>query len=451
MNRWSALVLLGSVVATSACRRIASAQEAPLALIVRSMRVPFDHDRPDDGTFPLQYALLEPFDARRPTVAVVSDGQQFFVNASAFRPTTEPLFDRSVNVVGVFGRGQSAELQRRIRSADGNVDWAAAYNLLRARQWLGDIDAMRGDLLGQEGTLLLYGRSGGAMMVHQYLSTFGKHVIRAFTQAAVDQYVDAAYGLESDRFWDEISTEDRAALSAALRRDPARRATVIDVLQRQNFFVDRAQLDKRRHELIASLASGKGDLLARLVSEYQVDAIRKLEDSPAGPAIAVRLFELEAPLAGRYDFANDERLYPDHEAAFAQAQPLFEAARAGKIPTPTWDHRPLRAVRAHVVLVAGRWDHTCDYRSQIALASYYPSSALAILDDDHTFHRLVASGKAREVTVGALSPLDSAQYRTSMAILDGLRWREWSKPGSGALTSVVRGLFRGLPRLRSLW
>ena len=262
------------------------------------------------------------------------------------------------------------------------------------------------------------------MMVHQYLSSFGKHVSRAFTQAAVDQYMDAAYGLESDHFWDEISAEDRAALLAALRRDPARRATVIEVLQRQNFFVDRAQLEQRRHELIASLAAGDGGLLARLVTEYQVEAIRKIETSPSGPAIAVRLFELEAPLAGRYDFARDERLYPDHEAAFVQAQPLFEAARAGKIPMPTWDHRPLHAVRAHVVLVAGRWDHTCDYRSQIALASYYPSSTLVILDDDHTFHRLRASGKAREVTVGALSPEDSPPYRASMATLDGMRWRE---------------------------
>jgi hypothetical protein len=77
-------------------------------------------------------------------------------------------------------------------------------------------------------------------------------------------------------------------------------------------------------------------------------------------------------------------------------------------------------------MLAGRWDHTCDYRSQIALASCYPSSTLAILEDDHTFHRRIASGRAQDITIGALSPPDSAPYRNATLLLDGVRWHEWS-------------------------
>ncbi|GAC1415302.1 MAG: hypothetical protein NVSMB64_25580 [Candidatus Velthaea sp.] len=423
INRNVALSWLGAAVTLAAVPRSVGATSG-LPLILRTMRVPFDHDRPEDGTFELQYALLRPFDSRKPTVAVVSDGQQFFITASAFRPTTEPLFDERFNVVGIFGRGQSSDVQRRIRLAIGGVNWTLAYRLLCARQWLGDIEAMRQALLGANGMLLLYGRSGGAMMVHQYLSRYGSHVARAFTQAAVDQYLEAKYGLESDRFWDEISPDDRLALTAVLRRDPLGRDTIITVLQRQNFFVDRAHLADQRHTLIKSLAAGKTDLLERLVTDYQVAAIRSLEDSPLGPAIAVRLFELEAPLAGRYDFTNDDRIFPDHEAAFIQAAPLFAAMRAGQIAAPTWDHRPLHNVGATVVMLAGRWDHTCDYRSQIALASCYPASTLVILDDDHAFHRLVESGKRRDVTLGALSPSDSAAYQDALSILDAMRWHE---------------------------
>jgi len=222
------------------------------------------------------------------------------------------------------------------------------------------------------------------------------------------------------------SPADCAALTAVLRRSPQERQTIIDVIQRRNFFVDRTHLPERRHALIASLTEGKGDLLDSLVGDYQVAAIRQLERSPLGPAIAVRLFGLEAPLAGRYDFASDERIFPDHEAAFNQAAPLFAAAREGRIQPPGWDHQALHSVPANVVMLAGRWDHTCDYRSQIALASCYPSSTLAILDDDHTFHRMIASGRAQDITIGALSPPDSAPYRNAMLLLDGLRWREWA-------------------------
>jgi len=423
MNRNAALGVLGAA-ATWAATGPAAAAVQPLPLQLRTMRVPFDHDRPEDGGFPLQFALLRPFDAQKPTVAVVSDGQQFFVTAEAFRRTTEKIFDERFNVVGVFGRGQSADVQGRIGSADGSVDWVLAYRFLCARQWIGDIEAMRQALLGSDGKLLLYGRSGGAMMVHQYLSRHGGNAERAFTQAAVDNYLEAEYGLESDRFWDEISPGDQKDLTSVLRRSPNDRNTIIAVLQRQNFFVDRAQLAAQRHALIRSLAAGDNDLVSRLVIDYQVDAIRKLEASPLGPAIAVRLFELEAPLAARYDFAKGERVFPDHESAFVQAGPLFSAARVGRIAYPTWDRRPLHRVPTAVLMIAGRWDHTCDYRSQIALASCYPSSTLVILDDDHTFHRMAQSTRTRDVTIGALSPTSSAAYRDAMSILDALRWRD---------------------------
>ena len=108
MNRNAALGVLGAA-ATWAATGPAAAAVQPLPLQLRTMRVPFDHDRPEDGGFPLQFALLRPFDAQKPTVAVVSDGQQFFVTAEAFRRTIEKIFDERFNVVGVFGRGQSAD------------------------------------------------------------------------------------------------------------------------------------------------------------------------------------------------------------------------------------------------------------------------------------------------------------------------------------------------------
>jgi hypothetical protein len=166
MNRRSALNRLGAALTVGFAPGVAAAQETPEPLILRTMRVPFDYERPDDGTFMLQYALLAHFDAQAATVAVISDGQQFFLTASAFRPTIGPLFDGLFNVAGVFGRGQSPAVAQRVRSPQGDVDWPTASRLLGAPQWLGDIEMMRQDLLGSGGRLLLYGRSGGAMMAH---------------------------------------------------------------------------------------------------------------------------------------------------------------------------------------------------------------------------------------------------------------------------------------------
>jgi len=114
-----------------------SAAGEPPQLVIRTMRVPFDHQRPQDGSFPLQYALLRPFDHGKPTVVVVSDGQQFFVTPSAFASTTTPLFNESFNVVGVFGRGQSPSLQQRVGNGD-SVDWVQAYRQLGASGRLGE-------------------------------------------------------------------------------------------------------------------------------------------------------------------------------------------------------------------------------------------------------------------------------------------------------------------------
>jgi hypothetical protein len=200
-----------------------------------------DHDRPQEGSFTLGYVSVPPFDAGKATVIVVSDGQQFFISPTAFIPTTALLFDARFNVVGSFGRGTAADLQKR--------------------------------------------------------------------------YPNGA--------------------------------------------------------------------------------------------------------------CTSNRIYPDLEAASYTAEPLLALIRSGKIEAPKWSHAPLRDVAAQVVMLAGRWDHTCDHRSQIALAARYPNGRLFILDDDHTFHHMGASGKLRDITAGALSPNHSQAYRNAVTALGSLLWREW--------------------------
>lgn len=384
----------------------------------QASRVPLDHLAPDGESFSLRYGLLTPFDPRKQTVFVVADGQQFYVTPNAFARNVGPLFAEQVNVVGVFGRADAPEVQART-GAGASVDWAQAYRLLRAEQWIGDLDAVRRALLGPQGRIGLYGRSGGAFLAHQYVARHGRHVDRLFTQAAVNPFIEARFGLTSDHFWDQLGPDDRARLSELLVAGRYPRDRIAQLFQRQNFFVARDGLAAARSALIADLGAGAAERIAARESEYQIDALADLGRSPRGPAIHVRLFEFYAPVAAAHRQESGV-LRPDLEVSARFAEPLMRLLRSGRITMPAMDFEALHTCPAEVFMVAGRWDHTCDYRSQIALASCYPRGQLALLDDDHVFHRLRERGLAAPLVRAFFG--DGAD--AAMTLVRDIGWRE---------------------------
>ena len=78
-----------------------------------------------------------------------------------------------------------------------------------------------------------------------------------------------------------------------------------------------------------------------------------------------------------------------------------------------------------VFVLAGRWDHTADYRSQIALASSYPKHVLFLANDNHTFNTLKQDGKYQGLII---SFFNSANLREMKELLKGdflkYRWVE---------------------------
>lgn len=385
-------------------------------------RVPLDHARPAGEHFDLGFASLSPFDPRRPTVLVVADGQQFYVTPTAFAPSVAPLFDDRCNVVGVFGRADAPAVQAWV-GRGSTIDWMAAHRLLRAEQWIGDLDAVRRRLVGPRGKVMLYGRSGGALLAHQYMAAHGDLVDCVFTQAAVNPFLQAELRLLSDRFWFELTDADRARLGGVLARGHYARDRIARLFQRQNFFVARDMLPPARTALIAALDAADDEAVAAREREYQIDALAALRAGPRGPAINVRLFEFFAPDAAR--FRIDPRiLNPDRETSAETAEPLMRLLRAGAINPPTMDFGALHRLDAEVLGVAGRRDHTCDYRTQIALMRCYPRGRLLLLDDDHVFHRLQAAGGPAALIRSFFGPGDASRYAPALAALEPLRWSE---------------------------
>lgn len=357
----------------------------------RTVTVPFDHAAPARGGAPLYYELGAPFEPSKPTIFIVADAQQFYVRRGQIASLQNALFGGAFNVVGIVGRGATPEFIRHAQDAHGKPDWLAAWNVFNSNQWIEDIDTVRRDLLGADGKVMLYGRSGGAFLVHQYLARHGEHVTRAFTQAPLNPFLIRELRLNSDHFWEQLTETDRALLKKALASRPQERETILRTLQRQNFFHDPAKLPAARSALIEALAEGNAAAYAAARRDYQVDAIDRLMDSPAGIAIAVRMFEFFQP-SGASERLGGEAVCPDLENQYNLAHPLVSLFEAGKIPMPTFDFDKLHRLDTEVFLLAGRFDHTADYRSVIALAAHYPHQTLFMAADNHAFGDLDKAG-----------------------------------------------------------
>lgn len=148
--------------------------------------VPLAYENPAMGKAPLTFEFGAPFDRSKPVVLVIADGQQFSVRHGAMKALQESTFGNSFNVVGIITRGTTPDFIKASLNQDGNPNWLKAWQIFNSNEWIEDIESVRKVLVGDSGTVDLYGRSGGAYLVHQYLAKHGEHVARAFTQSAVN-------------------------------------------------------------------------------------------------------------------------------------------------------------------------------------------------------------------------------------------------------------------------
>lgn len=377
-----------------------------------TFKAPLDYSRPSSGSASIYYEFGAPFDKKKPTVFVISDGQQFFVRKGRVKMIQAETFGDRFNVVGIVGRGDCPDAVQACKTKQGKVDWAKAYRFFCARQWVEDIEAVRWRVLGSA-PVLLYGQSGGAFLTHQYLSVYGRHVRRAATPAAVMPYLVRRLGFRSDRFWEEIGPESQPLALQALERYKGQRAIVIQALQRQNFFVGPDKIAEARATLIKQLAEGDDEALAKARKEYQVDAIQAYMNGDQAIPMRVRLFEFYAP-SGEGRFLQKDRVYPNIENSRNMAAPLLG------FKVPEFEFAACHLLPTEVLVVAGIKDHTVDYRTSIALAASYPRGDLLLLDDDHMFSRLSKGQLSKILQEYLLGGSSSAGYRGALKGVKGI-------------------------------
>ena len=391
-----------------------------------SIDVPADHDQPRLGRIPLRCEWGAPPVSGRPTVIAVADAQQYYVRPGGAARLQADLFGPALNLLTIVGRSRSDDLARLVMKPEG-TDWNAAYRLLNWKQWARDIAmVIRRLKLGAHG-LGLYGRSGGAQLIHQYLTLYPETRARVYLQAAVNHELDVRWGVGGDRFWDEFfGSEPQVAreLLAWVRRNPEQRRSLILVLQRQHFFETLEGLPAARLSAANAFLKGDRAAVAEMRARYQIDAIEQTRSTLEGVGGAVRVYEFAA---SRPDPRGASvRLAPTHEANFYYAHPLAEPGHRPAVPPTDWSR--LRVQTAEVLQVAGRHDHTCDYRTQIGLNGLTRNSRLLILDDDHVFKRWAATKtQPRFLQAYFLHGPASGAFQRELDAIESLRWREGSQ------------------------
>ncbi len=368
----------------------------------QSIKAPVDHHHPEKGSFELHYEFGAPYNPNLPTVMVIADAQQFYVVKGRLKKIQTQLFGDKINVLGVISRSNVSELRQRVISPEDNkIDWMAAYRIFQAFQYVNDIELIRSRVLANQGEVYLYGQSGGAFLITEYLSVFPDNPVKkVFIGASVNPVIEAKLGIIHDNFQRDFLSE-HPEVSKKLDRIIAEnffdRKLVARLFQRQNFFVKLADLNASRLTLTDRLIDKDTAYINQLKKSYQIDALEELAKSDFAIPIKVRIFEFIAPLLSSWEVGGPFR-YPDLENSRNTAYPLIAAfEKAGIDFNPLFNDKSAGNFKGEIFVLAGRHDHVADYRSSIYLSALFRNNHLFIADDDHTFKSLKSDNNFAQI------------------------------------------------------
>jgi pimeloyl-ACP methyl ester carboxylesterase len=351
----------------------------------RYVEIPLDHRDPGLGTFMLYYELSSNFDYAQPTVFYIVDSQQYAHGADFMAERYE--FSDSLNLVLIEYRGREHS-PIEVKNADGNVDWEKAYHLFASHQAVDDIDAVRRDLFSDhpDTKINFYGRSGGAYLIHEYLSKYPRNAARAFTRAAPSPLVMHMQG----------NPESRYLMESLNAIDPSLHGKLETVLQRQEI---------PSHKLLWLLLQlpygdpDAPDLQAQIINELYEGESATYDEYNARPRYDLSA-ELMAQLERQMGVGSYLRplecdgpyllgLQPDYVDPVYVTMRFISAPYVSLIEDqglPGPEYPPLesyRDVNAEVFYLAGKDDHMSPWSIAVELENWFPNYQYFIADDTH--------------------------------------------------------------------
>jgi pimeloyl-ACP methyl ester carboxylesterase len=351
----------------------------------RYVQVPLDHGNPKAGTFTLYYELGSNFDFKKPTVFYIVDSQQYAHGADQM--AKQGSLDRALNLVLIEYRGRKHS-PIALSKEDGSVDWEKAYRLTASHQAARDIEAVRRDLFRDHPKTKIYllGRSGGAYLIHEYLSLFPKNASRAFTRTAPNPLIMHKLGNpESKSFVDGLDAID-PQLHAKLKTVFAQRT--VPAIELEWLLLQLPYRDPTAPEIqariINELYAGDTTTYEQYHAKWEYNMSRFDRDGlvrDMGVGWLARAIECDGPyLLG----PKPEYVDPVYSTMRHISAPYLKLIEEQGFPPPKYPTlESFRAVEAEVYYLAGRKDHMSPWPIALELARWFPRYSYFIADDTH--------------------------------------------------------------------
>lgn len=353
----------------------------------RYVEVPLDHRNPDGGTFTLYYELSSNFAFDRPTVFYIVDSQQYAHGAD--RMVDQYGFSDSLNLVLIEYRGRTHS-PIDVRNPDSSVDWRKAYRLLASYQAVDDIEAVRRDLFDEapDTRIYLYGRSGGAYLIHEYLSKYPTSAARAFTRTAPNPLIMQMQGNPESRSFinslDAIDPSLRGKLRAVLDRKTVVSLDLLWLLLQLPYGDPHAPELQAR--IINELYHGDTSTYQEYHARPRYDLVGLLRDGALERQLGVGGFLRPLECDGPYLLGPEpEYVDPVYTTMRYLSAPFIALIEEQGLPGPEYPSlESLKQVEAKVFYLAGRHDHMSPWSIAVELANWFPNYEYFIADDTHS-------------------------------------------------------------------
>lgn len=342
----------------------------------RYITVSVDYDDPAQGTFQLYYELCSDYDENKTTILIPTDGQRT-LSQVGWADRYKEIFDLDYNTVTYEYRGMYCSDIPAISKR--NLDWRAAYEILKSDHVVEDIERIRQDLMGDESICLL-GGSGTAMIGLKYLEKYHQHVERAFLMSFFkDAVTSSTAGV---RYFHNFLTRHNLhpQYRSAVANQRVDEAQLLFLIQRLLYYDEDEviqllnELSQNRLERYQQYSEQFGSL------EYFVRSAWKYK-----PWSVVFMYETTVPTS--LDSLPDIN-YPFLKMAEPVARSFGSEATAGH----RFDIANLENISTEILLVGGTLDQVVPIEELEAIHARLPNSRLAVFE---AYHCLQAPEKSR--------------------------------------------------------
>lgn len=355
------------------------------------LQIPIDHQNPSSGNFTDFYLLNPEFKAGDNVVFWLCDNQQEAVGLkTSWRDFDASLGGLSYVLIG--NRGVSPTLFPEVFNEDDSVNYTLAMKLYGSDEQIDDIEAIRQDmqkkgLLPKNGKIMVYGRSGGGVLVQQYLDKYGDHVSRALIEASGGPDLAREHNTTfMKNTYESNPTVASSYFAQSQKGDATASLAFMLFMIGQGGDVDLQEKIVNSRTNISSLGDKFAYLKSWLAPSYNFPLVYSLFNAPREMEVKVRLYELMAEDLENYHPASSKEVCLGIEWAKVLLADFMKAREEGKIPTTQINLNRSR-YSGEVMVWSGTADQVCAVEMGQWVSDSYPHSRLAVFDEAHHFQK----------------------------------------------------------------